>query len=272
MPIEWWHREDVKSCLKWFYDKLCKSTFTFIQRKKLLPIGPLPLFRPLPLIIANDDVLKIINDYNPRFVCFGLYVWEKQQDTLGKLPTSVRLEADLDKFPYAHKDAQKIEKWCNEHTVGFLTYFTGSKGYRICLGKADVHTMNDIKNIVGKLYLMGELAGGAATLDIAPYGLGWIQPPANLHRDSGLPSFIIDKIPSDHPSVFQEASAILAGDRKIHTPTTPPPDGNSFIKCIDDILKEMKDKDREGLEKKIMDKVERHMERILYPNPHFFPY
>ncbi|MBA7501476.1 hypothetical protein ES706_00046 [subsurface metagenome] len=271
MPIEWWQREDVKSCLKWFYDKLCKSTFTLVYRKKLLPIGPAPLFRPMPLVIANDDVLKIIDDYDPRFVCFGLYVWGSQQETLGKLPTSVRVEADLDKFPYAHKDVQKIEKWCNEHTVGFLTYFTGSKGYRVCLGKAGVRTMNDIRHIVERVYVMGELAN-AVTLDLAPYELGWIQPPANLHRDSGLPSFIVDKIPDNHPSVFQEASAILMGKKKVYTPTTPPPDGNSFIKCIDDILEEMEDKEREELETKIMDRVERHIERILYPYPHFFPY
>ena len=234
MAVDWWDRSDVKKCLQYFYNILESSTFTIVGRR----FGK--------LIVANDDVVNTLDRFKPiKYIGFGLCGWPNPELVLNEWSKQTRIDVDLDNFPYAHKDLLSLRKWSQEHDLDFIVYFTGSRGYRVCFGKADI-PVYQVREELSRFREILKLW----SLDIIPYTIGvggWSQPPGGLNRKSDLPLFIVEKIPLTHYTVFQEAISIRDGKQDLYIPNDPLK-GDEFIKCVRETYEGLKEKERRTVE------------------------
>lgn len=250
MAIDWWDRPDVKKCLQYFYNILDNNTFTIVGRR----FGK--------LIVANDDVINTLDRFKPiEYIGFGLCGWPSPELVLNQWSKRTRVDIDLDNFPYAHQDLLRLREWAQEHNLEFMAYFTGSRGYRVCLGKTDIPIFQ-VREELARFREMLRLW----TLDIVPYTIGvggWSQPPGGLNRKSDLPLFILEKTPRAHYDVFQEAILIRDDRKSLYTPNDPL-NGDEFIKCVREMYEGLEDKERRRVEVRARRFVAKRVTKPIY--------
>lgn len=229
----WWDRKDVEKSLQFFYNILGGSTFTLVGRR----FGN--------LIVVDDNIVDTLNRFKPiNYIGIGLCGWSRPELVLNEWAKCTRIDIDLDNFPYAHEDLLTLKKWSEKNKLNFIVYFTGSRGYRICFGRAN----SPIYEVVVELARLREMLS-LWSLDIIPYRLGpngWSQPPGGLHRKSDLPLFILDDIPSKYFDVFSKALAIRSGKEKLFVPNCSF-GGDDFVKSVRKMYEELEEEKKKKI-------------------------
>ncbi|MBM1155028.1 hypothetical protein DRN94_004045, partial [archaeon] len=233
--------EDVKKSLQFYHRLFGGSIFIVIGRRRGV------------LRVPTDNPLHEISVYKPlSYIGFSVCIWQKREDVLNAPIDGVAVEIDLDNFPLAHKDLLRIRKWCEEHGINYVPYFTGSRGYRVCLGRARV---SQVAQVVWAIAMFREVHK-LWSVDIRLYRhgvLSWIQPPGGLHRKSGLPLFILESIPETYAPVFEEATKVLTGKKQLYVPDVSL-NGDEFLKIVQEEYEELPH-ERKELAKRRVERV-----------------
>lgn len=258
MASGWWEREDVTRCVQSFYDILQGTTFTNVGR------------RFMGFTVVDNDISRVISMFKPfRYLGFGLCGWPNPQSVFNEASVFTRIDFDLDDLPHSHNDLLTLLKWSEERGLDYLVYFTGSRGYRVCFGKADI----ELRKASKKVSMLREMLK-IWSLDLVPYRIGiagWSQSPGTLHRKSSLPAFILEKPPARYFDIFKEAIAILEGreELKVHG---RPLDGNKLIKSIDEAFDALKDEEKKRMETRAISFLRKRISvPLYYQTPLYYP-
>ena len=192
-----------------------------------------------------------------RYVGFSMCGWESEGAVLNtRSNDATRIELDFDGFPYALRDVQTVKKFADEHKLPMIAYFTGSKGCCITFGFVKLPYYEVRWNI---LRLASTLNLSSTDLSIYKGIDRWIAPPGTLNRSSGLPSFIMEKIPEPEKfyDLYKTSARILEGKHL----SRPNPKGISqdtgerLIKIIEELYQKLPEERR--------NKIDRYIKRKL---------